>query len=1694
MSKSNLTVLTKDMVKSTKWILFVCAALSIVLEGIVLFSLYQGGFDFIYYAVPLALFVIDVLLIVVAAVSNFRFGYTVAYPICYAVLTLAGCVLIFLSNGIISTHILHASYALYAWIIVHALSFLSVIFASLHAAKKGKGASVLSVITMILLFVATVGYTGIVVFEGWFGQGGTFEEDAPRTLSYDWNEETQTYEVTGVLNGKGNTVVVPLTFNDKEVSVIDCSAIAASGVSVVRIDSEKDKARDIELRSAAILTTTDVKLYTGEATLNKLRRAFFEEALKSKEERFIVVADKLIPQEEGKKFVTFTYDYDDLKAVGGNVLNCWSGDADDVFDLQAHAEAMDVEYVSKSNLDVQENLYWSYDSLDKRIFKGAFYNDKAFDTSLINEEESGVYNLKMEFERLYTVNVEEDNDQRYEVDNSFKYGQYGGETRARIVTKDTADAYLASYQTREGFDLQWSCRRSIDYKDFNSLSEVVSDGIYIKPIWTMQAPIISEIATSATDNTATYGDSVELKSTTQAASAALDLRYSWTKVLTDGTEAIANTEDYTLSNIYPSQAGRYRLSVTSYSDSLTSLTSNAYAEVDLAVNKKALNVEWILPLDTVYSASDKAIDCQYQTADVINSDTIELSLSQTSVRNAAVYVLSVALTGSCADLYYIPAAQTRENIEITPAPLHVTWTETSWIYQGTERAPIASAIGLGEDGDIQTLVSGGKTDAGNYIATVEIFDTNYEVENAECSFQIEQKEISVVWSAETQFVYDGQPHRAAVESIDGEIDGEEDSVILQDGYLIYSDGERDVFANYETSVALPTYSNYKLVGTTTCSYEITHRPITLVWQDTRSFVYNGEVQGISVVAVENEVDGEQDQLLLDLIMSSNSDVEKTNAGTWTMSAALPTVTNYVLDSGEGSCDYEVTKREASLTWSIPSGDAMIYDTHTHTVSVTREGMGGLNNIAVLQEELESDFIYAENVQTNAGLYTAMVSVPSDSNFTIVSGASYKYQVKQREVRLTWTGNQFEYDGETHVVTVDLDKIEYVNAPADVETVQALDSLVRNALNYEHNSAKDAGSSYQASVSIADENFAIVNGETQSFHVDKRPISLTWETVDFTYDTTEKTIKVLSVSNAVENLEFSYENATNKNANTYTAKATVSNSNNYRINSGATQTYTIKPAPLAVSWANFSFEYNGATQQPTATAVGLGDDGNIALVVSGGNTNAGDYTATVSTTNTNYAIQNPTQAYKIEQRKLTLTWEEDVSLVYNGTMQTYPNPSISNAGGLETEIALNCTNLQKRNAGTYISKASVSNNFTIVSGDTFSYTIQPATVSVVWTNTELTYDNTALVPTATIAGLGNDGVIALSVAGEGGVNVGSYTATAALENDNYILQNTTQSFSIEAREVNLVWTNLTFEYDGKAKTPTASVQGQGSDGLLVATVVGEAGTDVGTYTATASLANANYVVKNPEQQYKIEQRKLTVVWEDVSFTYNGSEQTVPTPTLSNAGGLEAEINLTCENLTYKNAGSYTASASVSENFTIVSGATFAYEIKPATVMITWSNFTFEYDGIIHTASASAMGVGTDGALRLFVVDQDSKNVGTYTAVASIDDEEKKNNYVLANAEQQFSITAKELTLTWSTNTSINYTGAEQSFEATSISGKVSGETVEITYVYYDAQGSMISGLPKEAGTYTVKASVDGNYTIKATTAEKQFSIVAASGNA
>lgn len=341
----------------------------------------------------------------------------------------------------------------------------------------------------------------------------------------------------------------------------------------------------------------------------------------------------------------------------------------------------------------------------------------------------------------------------------------------------------------------------------------------------------------------------------------------------------------------------------------------------------------------------------------------------------------------------------------------------------------------------------------------------------------------------------------------------------------------------------------------------------------------------------------------------------------------------------------------------------------------------------------------------------------------------------------------------------------------------------------------------------------------------------------------------------------------RNAGTHTAYATALSNPNYALPEVKSQSFTITPRPVTLTWDNTGtgetkLIYNGSAYIPTATAGNLVGEDVCTVTVTGEQINVGDYTATASAlSNSNYKLpDDPTQSFTISPKAIgdgsatpatdiTLTGIDE-SYVYTGSeLQPVVTLTYDQLPGTDKTIAA-----ASNYTVTYTDEDH--DNLTVAKGGVVTITaegnytgsiVKPFDITPKAFSTDAisigviphqTYNGMELTPVVTLHDVARDvDLDAADFTVTKHKDAGTHTVTITAQG-NYQAE-LTAPFTIDPKTVTLTWSNLVFDYDGTDKLASAEVSNLEGEDECAVTVTGSASA-VGVHTATATaLDNTNY---------------------------------------------------------------------------------------------------------------------------------------------------------------------------------------------------------------------------------------------------------------
>ena len=361
------------------------------------------------------------------------------------------------------------------------------------------------------------------------------------------------------------------------------------------------------------------------------------------------------------------------------------------------------------------------------------------------------------------------------------------------------------------------------------------------------------------------------------------------------------------------------------------------------------------------------------------------------------------------------------------------------------------------------------------------------------------------------------------------------------------------------------------------------------------------------------------------------------------------------------------------------------------------------------------------------------------------------------------------------------------------------------------------------------------------------------------------------------------------------------------------------------------------------------------------------------------------------------------------------------------------------------------------------------------------------------------------------------------------------FEIKPRPVQLNWSNSELTYNGQPQTVTAEV----SNSLFGDTFTLEyennetytnTGTNVQKYIAKIKeLGNTNYSLSEKESTHSWEIKKASTTnsASKVSingWTYGGYNEAENTPSIDPSLNPETqtvqytyytdgayttqtstENGAETEGGVPKNAGTYYVKAQIPESANYNAGtATGTFEIKPLPAQLDWSSSDLTYNGKDQTVTARVRNALPGDTFTLTYETNETytntgKNARKYTAkVTALGN----TNYSLSEEESVYSWEIKKASTTNSASkVSINgwtYGGYNEAENTPSIDPSLNPETQTVQYTYYtdgayttqtstENGAETEGGVPKNAGTYYVKAQIPESANYNAGTATGTFEI-------
>lgn len=857
-------------------------------------------------------------------------------------------------------------------------------------------------------------------------------------------------------------------------------------------------------------------------------------------------------------------------------------------------------------------------------------------------------------------------------------------------------------------------------------------------------------------------------------------------------------------------AGKYTISITPNLSHKNYYFT--YKTGTLTVNPKPLDIYFTDPnTDTktfsyVYNGLSQHPDVHFNGIVIkpsgMTQDIVNPILTGNNYKNANTtlnpkYTLKV--TGLSNSNYIISSSTiTTQDFVITPAPLSIVALNQEIIYGDEvilDQSKYTITGLVADDSAIVALSTpyAMNQDRGNGSFAIKVtvsgnnINVNYEIHITEGVLTVKKRDVTAVFEDVNSFVYNGNVQYPRVTFID------KTNVIFTEDFMSATvEGKGVDVASYTLVVSAVNNNNYNLANVARKDYSITPATVDLSWTIAGNYATDG-----SLKVVYNRLNQKaepriitplfgNDELFVSSIVLKVDTLEQllnyANIGDYLAKASLSGAAahNYQIATTCETQGYSITKKPLTIyaDYTIQYGDDLSIEHLKENAIFYYDGLidGDIIDLSAINIDVigyEKTLIPGTYSHQNGTVYVVMDNAIND-NYLI----SYDYgtlTISVREVAITYSNTELTYTASLQGPTINLNLVN--GDTVSINEVQNLSAINAGAYTLKITSFKGEDAAYyhfinlscdyviaRADLSVVINNHTITYGAYPTsagmvftgllgsdtpvtvFEGSWRLSQSAWYSDKITYGSYATTILDVATYNDLIGVDLVFKTIDNVLVQ------------NYEITSTNNGDLTVEEKEVTISFTdpnalttNFSYVYNGNSQNPSATIVGLIDQDidvvTLASIVSGinvtdGNSiNVGDYTYTVSLTSNNgkhnnYVIvvdgnevSNTSCDYEITQAPLEVSWGVITGLIYNKENRI---PTISLSVNYNNELSLNLITYDANdnvvntaiNAGDYALRLEISGpifNYNLVGSNiennkfvlTNEFTIFQKEVNIIW---------------------------------------------------------------------------------------------------------------------------------------------------------------------------------------------------------------------------------------------------------------------------------------------------------------------------------------------------------------------------------------------
>ena len=421
---------------------------------------------------------------------------------------------------------------------------------------------------------------------------------------------------------------------------------------------------------------------------------------------------------------------------------------------------------------------------------------------------------------------------------------------------------------------------------------------------------------------------------------------------------------------------------------------------------------------------------------------------------------------------------------------------------------------------VKTVSNINTIDVGTYHVTATLSsNANYQLSSTTDSWEIKKYSISLSGLTSSSKIYDGIPFKPTVyinnnATTNGEAPYEDDLItvnykatsdkfgngFVNKGEYTVSIGKGDITAKRKNTGS-DTTLNYDVTANQSAQFTITARPITVKWNPTQTFIYNGQMQGITLASAEG---GGQVKL-------TSCDVSSAQITGY----AGGDVIHLTLGGGKvhvKDAPFAMTAAIDRVTGTNSDGSNSDDENYTLSVVVDTEKNNGTYNIVAASLDLEyvsGGVIKEYDATVSANVSDLTFRVVSNtaaklqqSSFTITGVYLDKHVGNDKTVKVTVKCN--DTSGDFAYVGADTFEIAKVGSITPKELEVKLDKLrsgkATRVYNYDNTTYGGAGATYESGTSArsvvyrSGEGF-VVEGFPSAEQSGKVTISANYQEVD-----------------------------------------------------------------------------------------------------------------------------------------------------------------------------------------------------------------------------------------------------------------------------------------------------------------------------------------------------------------------------------------------------------------------------------------------------------------------------------------------------------------------------------------------------------------------------------------------------------------------